>query len=230
MQTRSSSRATRRISWSSALSRPISATWIAFHLIARAIRRFEAPSPDRAAPASCDAIRVLDFVVYRGCGITKGLLQILFLKDKGYSRKSSTRSGCVARISSTLRTVIRIPRMHGLPPHLPGSTVMRSNAAFSLIRVKSSAFAPNHAGNHSPSRHRRPARTGSKLPLRRAVERGIMERDEPHQRRQAMDDRIVARTPAARRNEALDGLSRVGGCGTSPTYPRRRPPNAGFGV
>jgi hypothetical protein len=23
--------------------------------------------------------------------------------------------------------VIRIPRMHGLPPHLPGSTVIRSN-------------------------------------------------------------------------------------------------------
>jgi hypothetical protein len=34
-----------------------------------------------------------------------------------------------------------MPRMHGLPPHVPGSAVMRSNAPFSLIRIQSGPFA-----------------------------------------------------------------------------------------
>jgi len=46
---------------------------------------------------------------------------------KGYSASSVARSGYVASSSRTRRTVIRIIRMHGFPPHFPGSTVIRSN-------------------------------------------------------------------------------------------------------
>ena len=93
----------------------------------------------RAEPFSCHAVQLDPLLIDGGGGVAERLLEVLIFKE-GILAKSSSRSRWTARISNTRRTVIRMPRMHGFPPHLPGSTVMRSNAGFAAICIQSNAL------------------------------------------------------------------------------------------
>ena len=103
-------------------------------------RRFRSEPLGRKEGESRHSINARLFVI-DGCrSVAERLLQVRGLK-KGVFREQSS----AVRVGSeepTRRTVMRIPRMRGLPPHFPGSTVIRSNELH-YGHVPSSRFIQN---------------------------------------------------------------------------------------
>ena len=81
---------------------------------------------------SCNAIDAESLIV-DGSGCEAQCLLNVFRLEKGVFGEKGITARISPSSSRTRRTVILIPRIHGFPAHLPGSTVMRSNGSAAVM-------------------------------------------------------------------------------------------------